>query len=513
MIALLAVLALPAPAEPAPDRFAAAPAVAAKLDEFAEKHWADKKIKPAVQSSDADFLRRATLDLAGRVPTPGEVTAFLDDKSPDKRQQAIRRLMTGPEYPLHLGRVLDDAIQGKYAGEPEFLDYLRNSLAAHRPWDQMFRDMMLGPWDAKERKGADKFLVRRIASLDDLTNDTARVFFGVNISCAKCHDHPHVLDWKQDHYYGMQSFFNRTQGGKGAMMVMEKPDGVVQFVTTKGERKTAKLMFLSGKVIDEPATKQGQPAFSRREQIVNVALEEKEFFSRAMVNRMWAYFMGRGLVNPIDQMHSANPPSVDGLLEWLADDFAANGYDIDRLVAAIVSSKVYQHSSLKSGDGDAPGPERFARAALRPLTPYQYAMSLALVTGDGSYEQADPAGRQRKFRDLEAQAAKVVKAELLDRATERYQASAIEALYLSNNPDVQKLVAPAGNNLVARLAAMTDNKQAVETAILTVLARPAEAEERDYLVKWLEQHKDERTRALGEMVWALMTSAEFRFNH
>ena len=107
----------------------------------------------------------------------------------------------------------------------------------------------------------------------------------------------------------------------------------------------------------------------------------------------------------------------------------------------------------------------------------------------------------------------MVKAELLDRATDRYQASTNEALYISNHPDVQKLVAPAGNNLVARLVATTDNKQAVEMAVLTVLGRPADAEERDYLVKWLEQHKDERAKALGEMVWALMTSAEFRFNH
>src|SRR5262249_55697661 len=207
-----------------------------------------------------------------------------------------------------------------------------------------------------------------------------------------------------------------------------------------------------------------------------------------MVTGMGGSLWAGGLVPQSDQMHPATPPSVPDLLEWLADDFAANGYDLDRLVAAIVSSKVYQQSSLKGGD-DAPGQEQFARAALRPLTPYQYAMSLAIVTCDGTYEQADPATRQRKFSEREAQAAKVVKAELLDRAADRYQASTNEALYISNHPDVQKLVAPAGNNLVARLVATADNKQAVETAVLTVLGRPADAEERDYLVKWLEQHK------------------------
>jgi Protein of unknown function (DUF1549)/Protein of unknown function (DUF1553) len=512
MFSLLALLWLPMPSEPAADRLAAAPAIAARIDGFAEKHWTEKQIKPAAACSDADFLRRVSLDLAGRVPTVRETTLLLEDKSPDKRQQAIRRLMSGPEYSLHLGRVLDDSMQGKYAGDPDFLEYLRSSLVEHKSWDKMFREIMLGPWDTKESKRADRFLVRRLTSLDDLTNDTARVFFGVNISCAKCHDHPLVQDWKQDHYYGLASFFNRTQGAKNAMAVMEKNNGDVQFVTTKGERKTAKLMFLSGKVIDEPAAKSGQPAFSRREQIVNIALEEKQFFSRAMVNRLWAYFMGRGLVHPIDQMHSANPPSIPDLLEWLADDFADNGYDIDRLVAAIVSTRVYQQTSLKSGD-DSPPPDQFARAALRPLTPYQYAMSLALVTGDASYEQLDPASRQRKFRELEGQFGRIVKAELLDRATDRYQASTNEALYISNHPDVQKLVVPMGNNLLARLVTLTDNKQAVETAIETILSRPADTEEREYLVKWLEQHKQDRVKALGEMVWALMTSAEFRFNH
>ena len=129
-----------------------------------------------------------------------------------------------------------------------------------------------------------------------------------------------------------------------------------------------------------------------------------------MVNRLWAYFMGRGLVHPIDQMHSANPPSIPDLLEWLGDDFAAHGYDLDRLIAAIVSSRVYQQTSLKSGD-EKLAPDLFARAALRPLTPYEYAMSLVLVTGDGSYEQADAATRQRKFRELEGQVARAVKAD------------------------------------------------------------------------------------------------------
>jgi hypothetical protein len=408
-------------------------------------------------------------------------------------------------------------IQDRYAGDPEFLEYLRASVAERKPWDQLFREVLLGPWDTKERKRADRFLVRRLASLDDLTNDTARVFFGVNVSCARCHDHPLAPDWTQDHYYGMASFFNRTSFPllKGLASVSEKSSGDVTFVTTRGERRTAKMMFLSGRVIDEPPppadSDKKAPKFSRREQLVKVALEDKTFFSRALVNRLWAYFLGRGLVHPVDQMHSGNPPSIPEVLDALAEDLVAHGYDVDRLVAALVSSRAYQLASKWSGPGDAPGEKHFARARLRPLTPQQYALSLLLATGDGTFDQSEGEPRGKRYRELEGQAAALTKA--LDARTDRFQSSTTEALFLSNHPDVQRLTAAAGNNLAARLVALTDAGQVADAAVWTVLSRPPEADEQAELVKWLDGHKDDRARACGELVWALMTSAEFRFNH
>src|SRR5437773_2141485 len=118
---------------------------------------------------------------AGRIPTYREAVAFTDDHSPAKRARALRRPLTSPEYPLQMGRALDEVIQGRLAGDPEFLEYLRTSAAGHKPWDQVFREVLLGPWDNPERKRADRFLARRLNSLDDLTNDTARAFFGVNV--------------------------------------------------------------------------------------------------------------------------------------------------------------------------------------------------------------------------------------------------------------------------------------------------------------------------------------------
>ncbi|HZT82260.1 MAG TPA: DUF1549 domain-containing protein, partial [Gemmataceae bacterium] len=485
-----------------------APAVAARIDSFTGKHWQENKVRPAGPAGDAEFLRRATLDLAGRIPTLAEAKAFAEDRSPDKRARAVRRLMESEEYPLHLGRVLDDLLMGKYAGDPEFLEYLREAVAQHKPWDRLFREVMLGPWDTRERKRASRFLAKRQNSLDDLTTDTTRAFFGVNVSCAKCHDHPLVPDWKQDHYYGMASFFNRTyEAGKGKRNgeVGEKPAGDVTFMTTKGERRTAKVMYLSGKVLDGAAVK--SPTVSRRELLVKAALEEPTFFRRAVVNQLWSYFLGRGLVQPTDQMHSANPPAVAGLLEWLGDDFAAHGYDLDRLVAGIVSSKTYSLASRRAAPGgDSPAERHFAQAKLRPLTPQQFAFSLALATGDGKFEP-------RQHRELEGRSAGLLKSQLIDPRSDRFQSSAGEALFLSNNAEVQKLMAPAGSNLVARLAALPDAGQVVDTAVWTVLSRAPEADERAYLVQWLESRKEGRAKACGQLVWALVTSAEFRFNH
>lgn len=488
-------------------RFAAAPAVAGRIDAFLEAHWREQGIQPAAAADDTAFLRRLTLDLVGRIPTYREAVAFAEDRAPDKRARAIRRLMESPEYALHLGRVLDEAIQGKFAGDPEFLEYLRAAVAARTPWDQVFREILLGPWDTKERKRADRFLLKRLTSLDDLTNDTARVFFGVNVSCAKCHDHPLVPDWTQDHYYGMASFFNPTyeaSKGKGRRAaeagIQEKQTAEVVYTTTKGERRTARVMFLTSKVLDEAAARSA----ARREQLVRVALEEKSFFSRAIVNRLWAYFLGRGLVQPVDQLHSANPPSVPGVLEWLAEDLAAHGYDLDRLVAALVSSRVYQLASTADPD-DTPVDRHFDRAALRPLTPAQYALSMVLATGEGEYTPA-------RYRELEGQAARLTQLNLLDPRGERYQSSTGEALFTSNHPEVQKLVQPAGKNLAARLAAQADAGAAIDLAVWTLLSRPAAADERAYLASWLQRQPD-RARGCSQLVWALMTSAEFRFLH
>ena len=174
--------------------------VSAKIDGFLESHWSANDVQPAEPADDATFLRRVALDLVGRIPAPSELDQFLNDKSNNKRHKLIERLIRSPEFPLHLGNVLDQMIQGRYAGNADFIDYLRRSVRDSKPWDSVFRELMLGPWDTDLSKPANRFLDKRAKTSDVLAVDTARVFFGVDISCAKCHDHPLVDDWKQEHH-------------------------------------------------------------------------------------------------------------------------------------------------------------------------------------------------------------------------------------------------------------------------------------------------------------------------
>jgi len=504
--------------------------IAATIDELTTRHWNSEGIEPAPAVDDAAFLRRLTLDLSGRVPTLAETRAFLGSPSRHARRKAIRRLMDSPGFALHWGNVLDDILQSEYAGDESFVAYLRANVADRKGWDTIFRELMLGPWEEEESEPAQQFLGNRIADLDEMTNDASRVFFGVDISCAKCHDHPEVDDWKQDHYYGMASFFNRSYLFRGEeRFVGEKESGDLEYVTRAGEERTAKVMFLSGKAISEPklrddpeykkrldeAKKEKRyvpPRHSRRADLVRVALDDEQFFSRAIVNRVWANLLGRGLVDPVDQMHSANPPSIDGVLEFLAGDFAEHGYDLSRLIAGITASRVYQLSSQWTGDDDRPYAGHFAVGLVRPLSPKQYVMSVALVADrDPTVGPAELDGLARHYEELERSMSSLV--EYVDRPTFEFQSSVTEALFMSNNAEMQQLFDPHEQNLVGRLASIDDTESLIETATWTIFARDPNDDERRYLAEWLSGRETDRATACRDLAWALCTSAEFRFNH
>jgi len=226
--------------------------------------------------------------------------------------------------------------------------------------------------------------------------------------------------------------------------------------------------------------------------------------------------LGRGLVHPVDQMHSANPSTIPGVLEYLSDDLADHGYNLERLIAGICGSRVYQLASTLSRDVTRPPADQFAVATLRPLTPKQYALSLVIAAGEDNYDESldkssTEKGRKPKFLEKEGQAKAFTAA--LDARADEFQSSTTEALFMSNNKAVQGLLSAEGNNLTARLEKTIDTQDLVKTAVWTLLGRECEPDEFTHLTHWVDRQTNGRSAACRDLVWALCTSAEFRFNH
>jgi hypothetical protein len=503
------------------------------IDHYVDAKLTEKGLQAAPQADDAEFIRRVTLDLVGRIPTAGELETYLAS-DPDKRTRLVERLLNSPGFIRHQVTEFDAMLMEGTRGS--IRDYLTIAFQENRPWDQMFRDLLLPNQKEPVGEKAREFLRNRVGDLDLMTNEISVLFFGVNVTCAKCHDHPLVDDWKQDHFYGMKSFLSRTFDNGGYLA--EREYGKVTFKTRGGEQRTAKLMFLSGKTVDTPTLRSPskaeekkdkarfeelkkrkqvppQPSFSARGTLVNLALQpgERDFFARSIVNRLWHRFFGLGLVNPIDQMHSANPPTHPRLLDWLARDLIAHHYDLRRLICGIVLSKTYGRTSQWLGD-DRPRERYFAVAQVRPLTPMQLAVSLRLASTAPKQLSADlkPEEFEKRIEQLEASARGF--ASEIERPTDDFLISVDEALLFSNSERVQQEFLSAGRDrLLGQLKETRDRKQAIELAIRNVLSRPATAEEISILDDYLSAHQDRLGEAYQHVVWALLASSEFRFNH
>jgi len=502
------------------------------VDHFIDAALKDAGVTPAPRADDANLIRRLTLDLVGRVPTVAETKAFVESTDPAKVEKLVDRLLASSGYVRHQANEFNALLMAGSRGGVR--DYLREAFAENRPWDQMFRELMLPDESDPKRKQAAEFLRSRVNDLDKVTADVSAIFFGVDISCARCHDHPRVEDWKQDHFFGMKAFLARTFDNGGSLA--EREYGQVKFKTVKGQDKVAGFLFLTnaafdgGVVADPPADvmkkekerfealkrdkKPAPPAAnSARAKLVEVALqpEQRGFFARSIVNRLWARFYGAGLVQPLDQMHSANLPTHPDLLDWLADDLVAHKYDLKRLTRGLVLSQTYARASRWDQEETASVRRLFARGSVRPLTPTQLAASLKIATTDLGGD-LKPADLEKKIETLEAGAAGF--ASLIEQPGEDFQIGVGEALLFSNGDRVEKeFLVDAADRLVGRLKAIDDPKAVVEAAVWAVLSRGPTEAETTLMAAYLAKRPERKADACRQLVWALLTGAEFRFNY
>ncbi|MEZ5305125.1 MAG: DUF1549 domain-containing protein, partial [Verrucomicrobiales bacterium] len=344
------------------------------IDFFVERRWAAEGVAAAPRCDDATFARRAFLDLAGRIPAADELAAFLADPDSAKRERLAERLIAGPEFAARMAEVFNVVLLGREGdkgndrGRREgdgWLPYLRWAFAQNRPWDQIARDLIVAdPAADGELAGASWFLFEQNNDHQKAAEAAAPALFGKQIQCAQCHDHPVSPEIEQRHYWGLVSFFSRSvnvRTPQGPRVAERAAGGYGKFANLKGESSDAQLVFLLGGEASEPARHEAEdaalyiepppedflnppkddgdkkrrrepkverapePKFSRREALADLALADRPAFAEAFVNRLWAMFLGRGIVHPVDQMDSAHPASHPELLRWLGDDFARSG--------------------------------------------------------------------------------------------------------------------------------------------------------------------------------------------
>ena len=402
------------------------PSLAADL--FLQAKWQETGTTPAATSGDAKFVRRAYLDLIGRIPTRAERDDFLAESDSDKRAALIDRLSDSDEHAGHLAEIFnvvfldrEDDRDRKRGERGPWLEYLRWAFKSNRPWDEIARDLIIARPGSKDEVGASWFLYEQRDEHQQIATRTSATLLGKQVQCAQCHDHPVSPEIEQRHYWGLVSFFSRSlnvRTPEGPRVAERASGGYAKFSNLEGESSETELVMLTGQKIDEPHGRQEVdaaelyevappeqwfkklkkdeklkknldalplPKFSRREKLAIATTVDNPAFSRAIVNRVWALVFGRGLVHPVDQMDSAHPPSHPALLDWLAEDFTTSGHDLRRLIRALMNTQAYQLDFRPpSGAAQPPLDSQFARALDKPLSAEALYRSMRIAAGHGT---------------------------------------------------------------------------------------------------------------------------------
>jgi hypothetical protein len=521
----------------------------------------------APRADDGEFVRRIYLDLTGCVPSAAETRAFLDDSSPDKRARLIDGLLDSPRFARRMQQVFDLLLMERRPDgavpAAAWQEYLYRSFLERKPLNVLCAEILAADGADAALRPAAKFYLDRGGEVNLVTRDVGRVFFGMDLQCAQCHDHPLVSNYYQEDYYGLAAFFTRSfvfQDASKTQFVAEKADGEVSFksVFVDGAQPQSTPPHLPGQspladpVLDPVVAYVVAPAdgirplprHSRRTLLAREATSGAAArFNRNLANRLWALMLKRGLVHPVDFENAENPPSHPELLDLLGTELAAMQFDVRAFLRQIALSETYQRSS-QLPDGVDPAsvpPERFAVADLRPLSPEELAWSAMMVGGivepqrQAATAQWDADIRLQDIYGLDAPR-QALREELIERSVygalagnagpfvalfagaagaqaQDYPATVHQALFLSNGDLIRSWLALGRGNVVERSLAQTDARLVAEDLYVTVFARRPVADEEAEVAAYLAGRDADRAVALSELAWALLTSPEFRFHH
>jgi hypothetical protein len=486
------------------------------VDELTQAKWRLLGIAPSPAADDATFVRRAFVDLIGTLPQPEEVTAFVADASADKRSKLIDRLLERGEYAdfwsQKWGELLrnkrrngDQAKRGSFA----FAAWLRNAFAQNMPYDQFVRQVITAQGNVSDNPPV--IWYREVRNIVHQTNDTTQLFLGMRINCANCHHHPYEK-WSQDDYWSFAAFYARLGRKPGEVSgedaIYVKKDGGTNNPTTG---KPMKPRGLGGPEIeyvrgDDP-----------RQKLVDWMTErDNPYFAPAIVNRMWAHFMGIGLVDAVDDMRVTNPPSNPELLAALSKDFIEHGYDLRHLIRTIMNSRTYQLSSEPTALNEKDR-QNYARYYARRLPAEVLLDAVGQVTGRPERFGGLPQGTRAialPDESVDSYFLKVFGRSMRESPCEcerSYEPSLSQLLHLMNSPETQNKIGAADGRVALAVKSKTPLDDVVTEFYLRAFGRKPRSDELQNAREHVGASADPKA-GLEDVVWALLCSKEFLFN-
>lgn len=473
---------------------------------------------PADAASETTLHRRLYLDIIGRQPTPDETRSYLQDKSADKRSKLIDTLLNRPEYADYWANKWADLMRPnpyRVGIKATFnLDgWLRDAFRRNMPYDQMVREIITAQGSSFRQGSMVLFRDRR--EPDEITTIVSQLFLGVRLDCARCHHHPFEV-WSQQDFYSFAAFFGRlSHKGAGISTPISGGEEVV-FTKAAGEVKhpvTGKVLKptpLLGKPMDIPIEQEPREVLAQW-----MTSNDNPYFAKVMVNRIWADFMGRGIVEPVDDLRATNPPSNAKLLDALADDFRRSNYDIKKLIRSVASSYVYGLSAVPRPEcaGDSRNYSRHYRQRLRAEVLLD---AISDITGVPEQFDAMPAGS----RAMQVWTARVPSTFLdsfsrpdpnQDPPCERTNdTSVVQVLHLMNAKNLHNKVSAETGRVATLANSKKSSYEMVDEIYLLVYGRLPTTAERQVAVR-LEKPQANRRKLLEDLLWALLNTPEFLF--
>ena len=484
------------------------------------EHWRAAGVVPVAVADDAELLRRATLDLAGRIPTADEVDRFLADVRPDKYEALVDALLRSDAFTEHWADVLTDTLLGgSTLDRPRLREglhaWLRGELEAGTGWDEMTTEMLAVTGEVELESPAG-FLVAhgRGGQIEALTGQTARVFLGLQVQCAQCHDDPDGR-FTQREFYGLAAYYARTRGGlrevngeRGARIV-DRRRGQLRMPTASdspGERSGE--LVLPGFPGLDAVPGQGE---SWRHALAR-GVVASPLFAKAAVNHAWARLFGRGLVEPWDDLGAPQGTDHPPLLDVLAESFVAHDHDLRHLLRSIVLSSAYQRSSIGGPDGNAAREQAFAQAAVRPLAAAPLVRSLLVATGlEDVRGQAFARSVDRRLRKVEQEFAQAFDDDE-GAAADAFTGNVPQALLLLDGELTNQGVAARRGALAQLLDDQARPADRVDALWRRVYGRPAPPERAAEALAFLDAHRH-TDAAYEDLMHAMLLTSEFLTNH